>query len=161
VYRIDILAVGKVRENYLAAGIREYQKRLVPYARVDISEVRDEGGTSQKMVPARKKEILRLEGEALRGKIPPGAHVIALDRKGKTFTSEEFSRYLEELAGKGVSRLTFLIGGSVGLEGRLLLESHLALSFSALTFPHQLFRLLLLEQLYRAFTIMQGHPYHK
>ncbi len=160
-YRVDIIAVGRIRERYLTEGIQEYRKRLSPFARVGIIEVRDEGGPSLKVPPSRVREVLRLEGESIRGRIAPGSHVIALDRKGKTFSSREFSRYLAEQAGRGRSRLTFLIGGSLGLDPSLLREADLTLSFSSLTFPHQLFRLLLLEQLYRAFSIMQGHPYHK
>ncbi len=157
-YRIHIVAVGKVKESYLSAGIREYRKRLAPFARVEIAEVKDEGGASRKADTA---GILSLEGKRIRDKIAPGAHVIALHREGTVFSSEELSRYLAELAGRGHSRVVFLIGGSLGLEESLLRESDLTLSFSALTFPHQLFRLLLLEQLYRAFTLIKGHPYHK
>ena len=158
-YRIDVIAVGKVRDGFLLQGMAEYQKRMAPYAQLRIIEVKEEKG--RKTGPEARKEALRLEGERIRERIDPGAHVIALDRKGTAYTSPGFSRYLEGLAEKGRGRIAFVVGGSLGLEPRLLEEADRVMSFSHLTFPHQLFRLLLLEQLYRAFSIMKGHPYHK
>ncbi len=161
IFHIKVIAVGKIKEKYLEAGIGEYQKRLDPFVRLEILEIRDEGGSSLKMGASLKNEVLSHEGKGIRGKIGPGEHVIALDREGRSFSSAEFSRYLARLASLGQSKVTFLIGGSIGLDPLLLKEADMALSFSSLTFPHQLFRLLLMEQLYRAFTIMRGHPYHK
>ena len=161
VYKLKIIAVGKMKEKYCLTGISEYKKRLSPYAQVDALEVNDEGGASLNMHASLIAEILAREGEGIRKRIAPGEYVIALDRKGRAMTSEGFAQKLARLGEQGNPRITFLIGGSMGLDPRLLQDAHFTLSFSTLTFPHQLFRLLLLEQIYRAFTIMRGHPYHK
>lgn len=161
VYKLKIIAVGKMKEQYCLAGISEYKKRLSPYARVDVLEVKEEGGASLNMHASLITEILAREGEGIGKRITPGEYIIALDRKGRAMTSEGFAQMLAHLGEQGNPRITFLIGGSMGLHPRLLQDAHFTLSFSTLTFPHQLFRLLLLEQIYRAFTIMRGHPYHK
>jgi 23S rRNA (pseudouridine1915-N3)-methyltransferase len=161
VYKIKVIAVGKIKEPYWLAGISEYKKRLAPYARIEFTEVKEEGGSSLNQHASLIAESLAREGEALRRKIAPGEYIIALDRKGTAMSSEGFAKRLASLGEQGNPRITFLIGGSMGLDPRLIQEAHLILSFSALTFPHQLFRLLLMEQVYRAFSIMQGHPYHK
>jgi 23S rRNA (pseudouridine1915-N3)-methyltransferase len=161
VYKIKIIAVGKIKEQYCRAGISEYKKRLAPFARIEFIEVKEAGGSSLNMHASLIAENLAREGEGIRRKIAPGEYIIALDRKGAAMSSEDFSKTIASLGEGGNPRISFLIGGSMGLDPGLLQEAHLTLSFSTLTFPHQLFRLLLMEQVYRAFCIMQGHPYHK
>ncbi|MBS4030392.1 MAG: 23S rRNA (pseudouridine(1915)-N(3))-methyltransferase RlmH [Clostridiales bacterium] len=158
--QIQILTVGKIKEKYLAAGIAEYEKRLSSYAKVIIREVKDEK-TPDNASPADEDALLEKEADRLEALIKPGTHLIALAIKGKSLSSPELASYIEDLGTAGKSHITFLIGGSLGLSPRLLQKADLHVSFSSLTFPHQLFRLMLLEQLYRAFKIIRGEPYHK
>lgn len=155
--QIHILAVGKIKEPYLNEGISEYLKRLKPYARVEITEVKDEKAPEE-ISDAEKQLILEKEAARLEALIKPGTHLVALDIAGRAFSSPELASYIHNQGLSGNSHLTFLIGGSLGLSPRLLEQAHLRLSFSPLTFPHQLFRLMLLEQLYRAFKIIRGEP---
>jgi 23S rRNA (pseudouridine1915-N3)-methyltransferase len=157
---IQILAVGKIKEKYLSAGIDEYLKRLSPYARVTISQVNDER-TPDSPSPSEEASLLEKEALRLESLIKQGTYLVALDIHGKMLSSPQLANHLEQLAIDGKSNITFLIGGSLGLSSRLLALADLALSFSPMTFPHQLFRLLLLEQLYRSFKIIRGEPYHK
>ncbi len=157
---IQVLAVGKIREKYLALGIAEYQKRLSPYVRLTLLEVAEEKPPA-KISPTGETVLLEKEAGRLEAYIKPGTHLVALAPRGKMFSSPELAAYLENLGASGQSDITFLIGGSLGLSPRLLERAHLVLSFSPLTFPHQLFRLMLLEQVYRAFKIIRGEPYHK
>lgn len=161
VYKIKVIAVGKIKEQYLREGISEYKKRMAPFARFEFIEVKEEGGSSLNTHTSLIAENLAREGKGILQHITPGEHIIALDRKGSAMSSKGFSQKIASLGEQGNPRITFLIGGSMGLDPRLLLEAHLTLSFSTLTFPHQLFRLLLMEQIYRAFCIMHRHPYHK
>ena len=158
--QIQVVAVGKIKEKYLAIGIAEYTKRLGPFSRLEIHEVKDEkipDGAS----PAEEAAILDKEASRLEALIKPGTYLIALAINGRTFSSEEFAARIDTLATTGRSHITFVIGGSLGLSPRLTVQADLCLSFSPMTFPHQLFRLLLLEQIYRAFKINHGEPYHK
>jgi 23S rRNA (pseudouridine1915-N3)-methyltransferase len=157
---IQILAVGKIKEKYLSAGIDEYLKRLSSYARVTISQVTDER-TPDSPSPSEEASLLEKEALRLESLIKPDTYLVALDIQGKMLSSRHLSAHLEQLAIDGKSNITFLIGGSLGLSPRLLTLADLTLSFSPMTFPHQLFRLLLLEQLYRSFKIIRGEPYHK
>ncbi|MBS4021146.1 MAG: 23S rRNA (pseudouridine(1915)-N(3))-methyltransferase RlmH [Dethiobacter sp.] len=157
---IQILAVGKIKDKYMAEGIEEYLKRLVPYARVSVHQVNDEK-IPDNASPAEEASVLEQEGARLEKLINPDAYLIALAIGGKLLSSPELASHLEQLATAGKSRVAFLIGGSLGLSPRLLARADMLLSFSPLTFPHQLFRLLLLEQLYRSFKIIRGEPYHK
>ncbi|NLM46035.1 MAG: 23S rRNA (pseudouridine(1915)-N(3))-methyltransferase RlmH [Firmicutes bacterium] len=156
----EILAVGKIKEQYFQKAVDEYVKRLRPYARVAVREVKDEktpdGGAAAEAAAVREKEAQRLE--AL---LAPQTYLIALDIQGRQFSSPELAALLDRLATEGKSHITFIVGGSLGLAPRLLEKADLKLSFSALTFPHQLFRVMLLEQLYRACKINRGEPYHK
>ncbi|NLN06802.1 MAG: 23S rRNA (pseudouridine(1915)-N(3))-methyltransferase RlmH [Firmicutes bacterium] len=156
----EILAVGKIKEQYFQRAVDEYVKRLRPYARVTVREVKDEktpdGGAAAEAAAVREREAGRLE--AL---LNQRAYLIAFDVQGKQLSSPELAALLNRLATEGKSHITFLIGGSLGLAPRLLERADLQLSFSALTFPHQLFRVMLLEQLYRACKINRGEPYHK
>lgn len=157
---IKIIAVGKLKEKYLKMAIGEYLKRLTPYARVDISEITDEPAP-QNASPAEENQVREKEGERIARQIKDGTYLIALDIKGKMFSSEELAAHLAELSLTGKSDITFLIGGSIGLAPALLSRADLRLSFSPMTFPHQLMRVILLEQLYRCFKINAGEPYHK
>ncbi|PRR69288.1 23S rRNA (pseudouridine(1915)-N(3))-methyltransferase RlmH [Neomoorella humiferrea] len=157
---IDIIAVGRLREPFLRDGVSEYLKRLRPFARVRILEGPEEK-IPEPLPPTRARQILAAEGEGIMRLIRPGAYIIALDREGTMLTSEELAGRLGDLALTGRSNLTFIIGGTLGLDPGVLEAAHLRLSFSRLTFPHQLMRLILLEQLYRAFKILSGEPYHR
>lgn len=157
---IDIIAVGRLREPFLRDGVSEYLKRLRPFARVRILEGPEEK-VPECLPPARARQVLAAEGEGIMRLIRPGAYIIALDREGTMLTSEELAGRLGDLALAGRNNLTFIIGGTLGLDLRILEAAHLRLSFSRLTFPHQLMRLILLEQLYRAFKILSGEPYHR
>ncbi|HHW44255.1 MAG TPA: 23S rRNA (pseudouridine(1915)-N(3))-methyltransferase RlmH [Desulfotomaculum sp.] len=156
---INLLCVGRLGERYLEAAQEEYCKRLQPYTRLEITEVRDEpfrDTRSRAVVEA----VLAREGERLLRRLPAGAHVLALDRRGTMLSSEEFAALLGELGLQGKSRIVFVIGGALGLSGEVLRFAAERLSFSRLTFPHQLMRILLLEQIYRAFKINRREPYH-
>lgn len=158
--KITILAVGKIKEKYFADAIREYAKRLNRYCRLEIIEVADEpvpehaSGHEEDLIRAR-------EGERLKRYIKEGAYVISLAIQGRQVSSEEFSEKIEELGIHGESHIVFIIGGSIGIDQRILQESRERISFSKMTFPHQLMRVVLLEQIYRGFRIMKGEPYHK
>ncbi|NLW07839.1 MAG: 23S rRNA (pseudouridine(1915)-N(3))-methyltransferase RlmH [Clostridia bacterium] len=157
---LDIVAVGKVRENYLKEGINEYLKRLRAYAQVTIKEG-PELKVPEKLTPARSLEVLDAEGRGLQKLIKPGAYTIALDREGTMLTSTELAAKLADLALGGRNELAFIIGGTLGLAPAILEQADFRLSFSRFTFPHQLMRLILLEQIFRAYKIQRGEPYHK
>nr|WP_216366373.1 23S rRNA (pseudouridine(1915)-N(3))-methyltransferase RlmH [Geobacillus sp. BMUD] len=157
---IFIVAVGKLKEKYLIAGIHEYTKRLSAYAKIDIIEVADEK-TPERASELEEEQIKEREGERLLAKIPHDAHVIALAIEGKMKSSKQFAARLDELATYGKSKVVFVIGGSLGLSKQVMARADETLSFSKMTFPHQLMRLILLEQIYRAFRINRGEPYHK
>ncbi|MES2459764.1 MAG: 23S rRNA (pseudouridine(1915)-N(3))-methyltransferase RlmH [Armatimonadota bacterium] len=161
--QVRILVVGRLRERYWQDAEAEYRKRLTSYTtRLELLEVADEP-TPDDASPAQEEAIRLKEAERLLAKIGDREYVIALDgTQGKTFTSTGFAAHLEKvLAEGGQSVLTFVIGGSLGLHDTLLARANLAVSFGAFTFPHQLMRVLLLEQMYRAFKIQRGEPYHK
>jgi 23S rRNA (pseudouridine1915-N3)-methyltransferase len=157
---LEIVAVGKLKERYLKQGVEEYLKRLKPYARVDVVEIPEEKPAGS-LHAAEEDRIREREGERIINRLHPEAHVIALAIEGKSLSSEELAEYIRRLATYGKSRVAFVIGGSVGLSPRVLRSSDLLLSFSRMTFPHQLMRLILLEQLYRSFKIIRGETYHK
>ena len=157
---LEIVAVGKLKERYLKQGVEEYLKRLSPYARVDIVEIPEEKPAGS-LTAAEITRIKEKEGERILSRLHPGAHVIALAIEGKSLSSEEMAEYINRLATYGQSRISFVIGGSVGLSSHVLQKADLLLSMSRMTFPHQLMRLILLEQLYRSFKIMRGETYHK
>ncbi|MFO6496603.1 MULTISPECIES: 23S rRNA (pseudouridine(1915)-N(3))-methyltransferase RlmH [Bacillus] len=157
---ISIVAIGKLKEKYLKQGIDEYNKRLSAYAKIDIIELPDEKAP-ENLSDQDMKIIKEKEGERLLSKISPDAHVIALAIEGKMKSSEELADNMDRLATYGKSKVTFVIGGSLGLSDAVLKRADEELSFSRMTFPHQLMRLILLEQVYRAFRINRGEPYHK
>ncbi|MBC1404507.1 23S rRNA (pseudouridine(1915)-N(3))-methyltransferase RlmH [Listeria welshimeri] len=157
---IQIITVGKLKEKYLVQGIAEYLKRLTVYAKVTIVEVPDEKAP-EVLSDAEMKQVKDKEGVRILAKIPDDAHVIALAIDGKMKSSEEFAAGLDKLATYGKSKVAFVIGGSLGLSDAVLKRSDEQISFGRLTLPHQLMRLVLVEQVYRAFRIVRGEPYHK
>ncbi|SMB87811.1 23S rRNA (pseudouridine1915-N3)-methyltransferase [Desulfonispora thiosulfatigenes DSM 11270] len=157
---IKIIAVGKIKEKFLDAGIKEYLKRLTSYAKVEIIEVKDEK-EPENCSPADEKLIKEKEAQKIEKHIKDDSYIIVLAIDGKMFSSEELATKLNELALNGKSDLTFIIGGSQGLDEKILGQANLKLSFSKMTFPHQLMRLIMLEQIYRGFKIIKGEPYHK
>ncbi|WP_243292712.1 23S rRNA (pseudouridine(1915)-N(3))-methyltransferase RlmH [Bacillus sp. FJAT-47783] len=157
---IQIITIGKLKEKYLKQGINEFLKRLSPYAKVDIIELPDEKAP-ENLSEQEMEQVKEKEGERILAKISPDTHVIALAIEGKMKTSEELADSLDKLATYGKSKIAFVIGGSLGLSKSVMSRANEALSFSKMTFPHQLMRLILLEQVYRAFRINRGEPYHK
>ena len=158
--KITILAVGKIKEKYFADAVAEYKKRLSRYCKLEIIEVADEK-TPDHASTQEEELIRRKEGERLKKYIKDGAYVISLAIQGKQFSSEEFSKKIHALGLHRESHIIFIIGGSIGLASDILKESKELISFSKMTFPHQLMRVILLEQIYRGFRIMNGEPYHK
>ncbi|MGI6537552.1 MAG: 23S rRNA (pseudouridine(1915)-N(3))-methyltransferase RlmH [Caldicoprobacterales bacterium] len=157
---IRIICVGKLKEKYLTQGISEYLKRLQRYARIEIIQVADEKAP-ETLSKAEEALVKEKEGSRISRYFRNGSVKIILAIEGRSFTSEEFSEKLKEYALNGYNQLDFVIGGSLGLDPAILRQGDLLLSFSSFTFPHQLMRLILLEQLYRAFRIAHGEPYHK
>lgn len=157
---IKIICVGKLKEKYLREGVQEYLKRLKSYAQVTIIEVKDEkdpdNPSFQEIELVKEKERQRIEKH-----INPSSYIIALAIEGKQFSSEELAQKIDQLALEGKSDFTFIIGGSLGLSDSILNRADLLLSFAKFTFPHQLMRLILLEQVYRTFKINRGERYHK
>lgn len=158
--KISILCVGKIKEKYLKDGIAEYSKRLSRYCKLDIIEVADEK-TPDGASSVVEEQIKSIEGDKLMKHIREDDYVIALAIDGKMLDSVELSKKMESLAVSGVSHLVFVIGGSLGLSDVVLKRANYKLSFSKMTFPHQLMRMILLEQVYRGYRIMKNEPYHK
>ena len=158
--KIRIICVGKLKERYWHEAQAEYAKRLSRYCTLEIVECADEK-TPERASQRENEEIPRKEGERILSKIQPGDYVIAMAIRGKKYTSETFAAHLEEkLVGAG-GNVSLIIGGSLGLSPAVLARAKEQISFSDLTFPHQLMRILLLEQTYRAFRILHNEPYHK
>ena len=158
--KITVVTVGKIKEKYFTDAIAEYAKRLSRYCKLDIVEVADEktpDGASESL----ENQIKEKEGERILSKIPDGAYVVALAIEGKQLDSEELADKMEKWNVNGVSHLVFIIGGSLGLTSKVLNRADFKLSFSKMTFPHQLMRVVLLEQVYRSFRIRNNEPYHK
>ena len=158
--KITILCVGKIKEKFYREAISEYSKRLSKYSSLDIVEVSDEK-TKENLSENEKDLILNAEGERLLDKIPESAYVIALDILGKKYDSVQFSDFISENMNRGNSHFVFVIGGSLGLSAKVKKRANASISFSDMTFPHQLMRVILLEQVYRGFRIMRNEPYHK
>ena len=158
--KISVLAVGKIKEKYFTAAIAEYSKRLGRYCKLEIIEVQDEK-IPDKAPEAINTQIREKEGERLLSNIREDSYVIALAIQGKELSSEQLADKISGLALNGKSHIVFVIGGSLGLSDAVLKRADYQLSFSPMTFPHQLMRVILLEQIYRAFKINAGEPYHK
>ena len=158
--RITILAVGKIKEKFFREALEEYGKRLSRYCRLEIIEVLDEK-TPGHAGEALKAQILQKEAERILGKISGDAYVITLEILGKELDSVSFSGMLQQLGVTGKSQIVFVIGGSLGLHESVSRRADRKISFSQMTFPHQLMRVILCEQIYRGFRIMNGEPYHK
>ena len=157
---IDIICVGKIKETYLKAAIQEYEKRLSKYCRLMILEVADEK-TPDKQSDALDEKIRQTEAERLLRFIKQGAYVITLEIQGKMLDSVELAQEIEKTGIRGISDIQFVIGGSLGLHTSICKRADLKLSFSKMTFPHQLMRVILLEQIYRSYRIINHEPYHK
>lgn len=155
--RITVIAVGKLKEKFWVAACDEYLKRLRPYAKVSVAEIPDVDPTRAGGVEAARIR----EGEGILVAVPEGARVILMAIEGKQRSSEGFSRHLDELALRGESDLAFVIGGSDGVSDAVRARSDETFSFGPITLPHNLARVVLLEQIYRAFKISRGEPYHK
>ena len=158
--QVRVIAVGKIKEKFLTGGIAEYEKRLLPYLKLTITEIADE----RRAVHANAGEEALTkdrEGERILAAIPGGAYVVALDVRGTALSSEELAAKLHAWQMEGVSSVAIIIGGDLGLSAAVLSRADLRLSFSKLTFTHQMIRMILLEQLYRACRINSGEPYHK
>lgn len=158
--RITLITVGKIKEKYLRDAIAEYSKRLSRYCKLEIIEVADEK-TPDQASEAAEENIRNKEGERVLKHIRDDMYVITLEIGGKMLSSEEFADKINSLGVQGKSSIAFVIGGSIGLGKEVLRRSDYALSFSKMTFPHQLMRVILLEQVYRGYRIINGEPYHK
>lgn len=158
--KMTILCVGKLKENHWQEAQAEYMKRLSRYAQVAVVEVADEKAP-ERLSAAEQEQLLSREADALLGKIEPGNLIVALAIEGKSMTSEAFSEKISAWGVEGKSRITFVIGGSLGLHDQLKQKADVLLSFSDFTFCHQMMRVILLEQIYRAFKIMKNETYHK
>lgn len=157
---INIIAVGKIKEKYIQEGIKEFSKRLSRYCKLNIIEIEDEKAPES----LSEKDMLIVkgkEGEKILNKIPTNSFVITLVIEGKQLSSESLAEKFEEIMVNGNNDITFIIGGSLGLDSQVIKRSNFKLSFSKMTFPHQLMRLILLEQIYRSWRIIKNEPYHK
>ena len=160
ILKITLITVGKIKEKYLRDAIAEYTKRLSKYCKLESIEVADEKTPDQASGTV-EENIRAKEGERILKYIRDDMYVITLEIAGKMLSSEEFAEKIETLGIQGKSSIAFVIGGSIGLGREVLKRSDFALSFSRMTFPHQLMRVVLLEQVYRGYRIMNGAPYHK
>lgn len=157
---ITVISVGKMKEKYLRQGVAEYEKRLHAYCKLHLIEVNDEQAP-EVLSKKEMEQVKAKEGSRILQHIKAEQYVIALAIEGKRFSSEQLAVELDKLATYGKSQICFVIGGSLGLATDVLKRADLKLSFSPMTFPHQLMKLILLEQVYRSFKIMRGEPYHK
>lgn len=159
--RMTILAVGKLKESYLREAVQEYSKRLSRYCRLEIIEVADEKTPDASGGSRAEEIVLGREEERLLKRLPGDSYVITLEISGKQLSSEKFAVKINNLAVQGISHIVFIIGGSLGLGKSIRERADFALSFSEMTYPHQLMRVILLEQIYRSYRIINGEPYHK
>ncbi|WP_026759757.1 23S rRNA (pseudouridine(1915)-N(3))-methyltransferase RlmH [Selenomonas ruminantium] len=157
--KITIVCAGKIKEKYLSAGIAEFMKRLKPFAQVEIREIHEEKMPDSPS-DAEREQVLTREGEKLLKLVPEGSYLFVLDVFGKEKSSEELAASIDKLGLSGRSNITFLIGGAFGLSSEVRKAADELLSFSRMTFTHQMVRLLLVEQIYRAFKINRGEKYH-
>ena len=158
--KITVITVGKIKEKYLKDAIAEYSKRLSKYCKLEIVEVADEK-TPDNASEVVEESIRSKEAERILKYVKDDAYIITLEIGGKQLSSEELADKIDKLGVQGTSHIIFIIGGSIGLGKEVLSKSNYALSFSKMTFPHQLMRVILLEQVYRSYRIINGEPYHK
>lgn len=158
--KITLITVGKIKEKFFREAVGEYEKRLSRYCRLEIRETADEK-TPEKASEVQREQILQKEGERILKLVPEDAFTVTLEVEGKKLSSEAFAGEIERLGVNGTSHIVFVIGGSLGLHDSIKTRADLAVSFSDMTFPHQLMRVILLEQIYRACRIISGEPYHK
>ena len=158
--KITLVTVGKIKEKFFEDAIKEYSKRLSRYCKLEILQVADEK-TPEGASEAVELQIKEKEGQRILSLIRDDAYVIALAIEGKMLESEELAERIEKLGVSGISQIVFVIGGSLGLSAQVMKRADYALSFSRMTFPHQLMRVVLLEQIYRSYRIMNHQPYHK
>lgn len=157
---VTLLTVGKLKEKFYREAAAEYEKRLSRFCRLSVTELKDEP-TPDNPTERERAVVLQKEGARILEKIPPGAYLAALCVEGKQRSSESFASLLEEAEVRGRGHIVFVIGGSFGLDEAIKRRADLKLSFSQMTFPHQLMRVILLEQIYRGFQIRGGTQYHK
>lgn len=158
--KITLVTVGKIKERYLEDAVKEYTKRLGRYCKLEVIQVADEktpDGAGEAVV----RQIKETEGKRILSFIKDGAYVIALAIVGNMLSSEELAETLRRLGVEGAKQIVFVIGGSLGLSQEVMKRADYVLSFSRMTFPHQMMRVILLEQIYRGYRIMMGQPYHK
>ena len=158
--KITVVAVGKIKEKFYRDAIEEFEKRLSRYCKLEIAQVEDER-TPDKAGTSLDEAVKRKEAERILKYIREDAYVVVLDIRGITYDSEEFAQQIERLGMQGIRHIQFVIGGSLGLHEEVCKKADLTVSFSKMTFPHQLMRVILLEQIYRAYRIINGEPYHK
>ncbi|HHT57709.1 23S rRNA (pseudouridine(1915)-N(3))-methyltransferase RlmH [Herbinix luporum] len=158
--KVSLICVGKLKEKYLTMAVDEYKKRLSRYCTLDIIELPDEK-TPDNAGKALEEAIKKKEGQRILRVLKEDSFCIALAIQGNMLSSEQLASYMEKLFVSGKSHISFVIGGSLGLSEEVLKRAHYQLSFSKMTFPHQLMRLILLEQIYRSYRIINKEPYHK
>lgn len=158
--KITIIAVGKIKEKFYSDAVKEYEKRLSRYCKLEIVQVEDEK-TPDKTGTSLDEAVKRKEAERILKYLKEDAYVVTLEIQGDSYDSEGFAKQIDKLVTQGVSHIQFVIGGSLGLHEEICKKADLAVSFSKMTFPHQLMRVILLEQIYRAYRIINGEPYHK
>lgn len=158
--KMKIIAVGKIKETFFDDAIKEYLKRLTRYCKLEIIQVTDEK-TEEKMSDVEQDMVLKKEAERILKNVKDDTYLITLEIKGETPDSEKLAKKIEDIGIGGQSEITFVIGGSLGLHSDVTRKANYKLSFSKMTFPHQLMRVILLEQIYRSFRIINGEPYHK
>ena len=158
--KITVITVGKLKERFFREAAAEYEKRLGRYCRLEIRETADEK-TPDGASETERELILKKEGARVAKLLPDDGYVVTLEIEGRRFTSEAFAGEIERLGVSGIGHIVFVIGGSLGLHNSIKKRADLAVSFSDMTFPHQLMRVVLLEQIYRAYRIIHKEPYHK
>lgn len=158
--KVSIICVGKLKESYWRSAVEEYSKRLSKYVKLEITEVSDEKAP-EGMSEAEGEIVKKKEGERILKSIREDAYVILLAIKGKQFTSEGFADFIDGNMTRGISHIAFVIGGSLGVSDEVMKRADYKLSFSEMTYPHQMMRVVLLEQIYRGIKIIKNEPYHK
>ncbi len=158
--KITVISVGKIKEKYLNDGINEFKKRLSRYCTLNLIQVADEK-CPETLSKSEKETIKNREGDKILSKIKENSFIISLEINGKMLSSEELASFIQKKMTAGSSHFTFIIGGSLGLSNSVKSKASISLSFSKMTFPHQMMKMILLEQVYRAFRIIKNEPYHK